>query len=261
LKHIISLGAGVQSSAMALMAAKGEITPMPDLAIFADTQAEPQSVYRWLDWLETELPFPVIHVTTGNLLTDSLEIRTNKKYKNRYLSTYIPFFLKVDGGHGVVWRKCTGDYKVVPIQKEMRQYKKEGVIQWLGISKDEAHRQKDSRVKWIENRYPLIEMGLTRGDCLNWMERNHYPTPPRSACVFCPYKSDKEWHLLKTTEPDEFEKVVQFERDLQEAQRNQETLKHVPYLHSICRPLDQIQFRHQDQRDLFGNECEGMCGV
>ena len=33
---IISLGAGVQSSAMALMAAKGEL-PMPDYCIFADT--------------------------------------------------------------------------------------------------------------------------------------------------------------------------------------------------------------------------------
>lgn len=36
--NIISLGAGVQSSTMALMEKHGEITPMPDCAIFADTQ-------------------------------------------------------------------------------------------------------------------------------------------------------------------------------------------------------------------------------
>ena len=41
MKHIISLGAGVQSSTMALMAAKGEIKPMPDAAILVDTQWEP----------------------------------------------------------------------------------------------------------------------------------------------------------------------------------------------------------------------------
>ena len=41
--HIITLGAGVQSSTMALMAAHGEITPMPKCAIFADTQDEPQN--------------------------------------------------------------------------------------------------------------------------------------------------------------------------------------------------------------------------
>jgi hypothetical protein len=39
---VLSLGAGVQSSTMALMAAKGEIIPMPDCAIFADTGAEPK---------------------------------------------------------------------------------------------------------------------------------------------------------------------------------------------------------------------------
>jgi hypothetical protein len=49
--HILSLGAGVQSSTLALMAAAGEVTPMPTAAIFADTQDEPASVYRWLDWL------------------------------------------------------------------------------------------------------------------------------------------------------------------------------------------------------------------
>ena len=35
--RVISLGAGVQSTTMALMAAHGEIGPMPDCAIFADT--------------------------------------------------------------------------------------------------------------------------------------------------------------------------------------------------------------------------------
>lgn len=64
--HILSLGAGVRSSILALMAAAGEISPMPTVAIFADTQAEPASVYRWLDWLEKQLPFPVVRATAGN---------------------------------------------------------------------------------------------------------------------------------------------------------------------------------------------------
>lgn len=44
--NIISLGAGVQSTTMALMAAHGEIEPMPDCAIFADTKVEPAAVVR-----------------------------------------------------------------------------------------------------------------------------------------------------------------------------------------------------------------------
>mgnify|MGYP006407382703 CR=1 FL=1 len=45
--RVLSLGAGVQSSVLALMAAKGLVTK-PDVAIFADTQWEPQSVYDHL---------------------------------------------------------------------------------------------------------------------------------------------------------------------------------------------------------------------
>ena len=64
---LLSLGAGVQSSTLALMAACGEISPMPDGAIFADTQSEPAAVYTYLDWLERQLPFPVYRVTAGSL--------------------------------------------------------------------------------------------------------------------------------------------------------------------------------------------------
>jgi len=61
--EVISLGAGVQSTVMALMAAKGELSPMPDCAIFADTKFEPKGVYTHLDWLEKQLPFPTYRVT------------------------------------------------------------------------------------------------------------------------------------------------------------------------------------------------------
>ena len=51
---VISLGAGVQSSTMALMAASGEL-PRPDCAIFADTGYEPKSVMRYLEFLKKVL--------------------------------------------------------------------------------------------------------------------------------------------------------------------------------------------------------------
>jgi len=70
-KRFLSLGAGVQSSTLALMIAHGELDPV-DAAIFADTQWEPRKVYEWLDWLEAEIqrcphPFPVYRVTQGSL--------------------------------------------------------------------------------------------------------------------------------------------------------------------------------------------------
>lgn len=46
--HVLSLGAGVQSSTLAFLAAHGVVEPMPALAIFADTGWEPKAVYEWL---------------------------------------------------------------------------------------------------------------------------------------------------------------------------------------------------------------------
>ena len=87
MKHYISLGAGVQSSTMALMFACGELTPMPDAAIFADTKAEPQSVYHWLTWLQKRLPFPVHIVAKGNLADDQLAVHHRKDNGESYIRT------------------------------------------------------------------------------------------------------------------------------------------------------------------------------
>ena len=97
--QIISLGAGVQSSTMALMAAHGEITPMPDAAIFADTGAEPQEVYDWLEWLVLQLPFPVhtVRANGANLTEAQLMVRRSKKTGHNYVKCYIPSFLETGG--------------------------------------------------------------------------------------------------------------------------------------------------------------------
>ena len=73
MKRFLSLGAGVQSSTLALMIAHGELEPV-DAAIFADTGWEPKKVYAWLDWLEKQLPFPVYRVTAGDLGRESIAL-------------------------------------------------------------------------------------------------------------------------------------------------------------------------------------------
>lgn len=271
--HLISLGAGVQSSTMALMAAHGEITPMPNGAIFADTGDEPKSVYRWLSWLENMLPYPVYRVQRGTISIDSLQIHTSKKSGKKYLRTLIPAFtLQSNGSIGLLGRKCTRNYKVDMIIRKARELgaikrgqKNIGVIQWIGISLDEAHRMKPSHVKWAENIWPLIDKKMTRTACLKWMTEHAYPEPPRSACVYCPFHSDAEWRRLRDNEPLEFERAVIFERDLQTAATKQTALTGVPYLTRRCVPLHTIDFDENkpgyEQLSMFGNECEGLCGV
>jgi 3'-phosphoadenosine 5'-phosphosulfate sulfotransferase (PAPS reductase)/FAD synthetase len=87
--NVINLGAGVQSSTMALMAAHHEIEPMPDFAVFADTGDEPTEVYRWLEKLEKMLPFPVYRVSKGILSADSLKIH-RREDGSEYIRRLIP---------------------------------------------------------------------------------------------------------------------------------------------------------------------------
>lgn len=244
LLHVISLGAGVQSSTMALMAAHGELTPMPSAAIFADTLAEPQSVYRWLDWLETKLPFPVYRVTQGKgLVEDALRIRERKDKTGFWVPSGIPHYsINGDGSHGHGPRQCTHDFKLIPIMRELRRLMKEAgvkhAIQWIGISLDEAHRMRTSRVRYATNHYPLVDLRMKRISCLLWMEKHGYPAPPRSACVFCPYHSNAEWRRLKNEEPDSFAAAVQFERDYQKAKAITVLNKMFkPFLHAQRVPL------------------------
>lgn len=273
--RVLSLGAGVQSSTLALMMAAGEIEPV-DHAIFADTQSEPRAVLDWLSVLEgliNQLPyaFPVHRVTAGDLKAKELQLRTSKGGR-KYLGAKIPaFVLSPDGkSKGLMGRKCTADFKITPVTQKVRQLlglkrvlPKSGilVLQAIGISRDEAHRMKPSRTPWIESYWPLIDAKMTREDCLKWMADHGYPEPPRSSCTFCPFHSDAEWQRQT---PEDFQAAVQFERDLQALIPLQDVLRGTPYLHSSCVPLDQVQWREakgREQLSLFGNECEGLCGV
>jgi hypothetical protein len=268
--RIISLGAGVQSTTLALMAAHGEVGPMPDCAIFADTKAEPAAVYRHLDWLETVLPFPVHRVVQGAGLTADVIAGAN----DETFASLPPFFtLTADGGgKGLLRRGCTQEFKIAPIRRKVRELlgaPRTGrvpaglrVEQWIGISLDEAQRMKPSRDSWSVHRWPLIDLRMSRGDCLQWMERHGYPRPPRSACTFCPYHNDAEWRAIKNGPPDEWAGVVALDRLIRGGVKG---TRDRLFLHRSCVPIDKVDLAtaedHGQLSISFGNECEGMCGV
>lgn len=273
--RILSLGAGVQSSTLALMAARGDIGPMPDAAIFADTGWEPEGVYKWLDWLETQLPFPVYRVNSGNI-RDDIAIGQNSTGQ-RFAS--LPFHIKkVNGENALARRQCTAEYKIEPVRRKTRELiglqprqrapKEVTVEQWIGISKDEIERVRDARDPWIKNRWPLIEASMTRQDCLRWMELHQYPLPAKSACIGCPYRDDQGWMDMKETDPVSFADAVEVDHMIRQHQTNRENFTGELYLHRSLKPLDEVDFKLKvdpRQRDMwsdgFINECEGMCGL
>ena len=266
IKNFISLGAGVQSSTMALMAAKGQIEPMPSGAIFADTGAEPSRVYTWLDWLEKQLPFPVYRVMHKEGL-----LRNLLATKGRFVA--VPFFTDFGKG-GMTRRQCTREFKVEPIEKKLRELVglKKGqrapneilVTQYIGISLDEATRMKESQTHWIRNRWPLIEKRMKRSDCLEWMKDNGYPKPAKSSCTFCPYHDAHSWRDMKVNDPEGWAQAVQIDRHIRTLDTNiAGTVNAKLYLHRSLTPLESVDFSTPEERgqlNLFENECEGLCG-
>lgn len=278
--HILSLGAGVQSSCLALMAEHNLVTPKPSFAVFADTQAEPQAVYDYIEYLEKQLSYPIYKVTAGNLEDEAITIKKatdqSKMYKEgeEYSIIQIPVFGKMPNGKitAAIGRKCTRDYKIRPIQRFIKKQlnintylrKNKGVVTtWIGISTDEVARMKPSHLQWIIHKHPLIDMGMSRQDCIQWLKENNYKEPVRSACYFCPFHGRDDWDYLKTNHPKEFEKAVQFDRELRETSKKYKGRKMEVYLHKSCKPLNEVDFSENKGQDTFDflNECEGMCGI
>ena len=259
--RILSLGAGVQSSTLALMIAAGDL-PMVDGAIFADTQWEPAHVYRWLDWLEKQLPFPVYRVTAGNIRANV----TAKQNTTGQRFASLPFHLVMpDGEKSMARRQCTREYKITPIRQQSRKLMlaagAKAVEQWIGISTDEAQRMKPSGRQYINNRWPLIEAGMSRRDCLAWMQARGYPQPPKSACIGCPFTDNARWRDMRDNDPESWADVVEVDRIIRKPVRGRRVAQ---FIHRDCVPLDQVDLRtaaDHGQADLWGNECEGMCGV
>ena len=262
--HVISLGAGVQSSVVSLMAAKGELEPMPDAAIFADTGAEPRQVMEWLEFLKNELPFPVHVVQHKNGLTANME----DAIENDVRMAQPPLFTRnTDGTDGQIPRVCTVEYKINPIRKKIREllgmkprqrHKDEKCIQWIGISLDEIQRMRESTVPYVENIFPLVDKRMRRGDCFEWMKRNGYPEPPRSACVYCPYHSDYEWRRVKS-DPESWAEAVRVDKMVRNGWKGMDSTM---YLHASREPLDEVDLSSDVDRGQLTmlDECTGMCG-
>ena len=283
----LSLGAGVQSMALYVLGTENRNdVPRPDVAVFADTGDEPAHVYRQLDsleaWGQANNGPPIKRVSLGMSLSEIMVARW----------VPIPAFTINDGDTGMLLRQCTQEVKVVPIQRFIKE-------EWLGIKRgrrmpfrvrnligfscEEVTRTKPSPEKWLTRAYPLIDAGLYRPHCIRIVEDAGLGTPKKSACVFCPYHSDRYWATMKRDDPESFAKAVGVDRMIRTAASRQATyvadgkaqarLRTDPkvdlgrkadgitadsvYIHRSCRPLDEVEFG--DQQDLWDEECSGSC--
>jgi hypothetical protein len=158
---ILSLGAGVQSTTLALMALRGEL-PLPEAAIFADTGWESAATYAHLDWLTRTLGDALpVHVvrrhrpdgTPANIRDDALAVvagalsrlanpplfvkgsrelnpsplpaaqaRFERKVGGKANFVVLPLFARhFTGKVSMLRRQCTGEYKIEPTLRKTRE--------------------------------------------------------------------------------------------------------------------------------------------
>ena len=247
---IISLGWGVQSTALAVMSALGDLEPV-DCIIHADTTHERTATYEYAAKM------------TGWLEEHGVKVVTVREDKGELIDKWggviIPAFTETDSG-GRINRQCTGSWKIKPLRRWLQKNRNgEPIEQWLGISLDEVQRMKPSNVKYIVHRWPLIEKSMSRWDCKLYLESKGIAIPPRSACVFCPFHSRAEWRDIRDNAPEDWAKVVHVDNQIRKARPPYDLFVNVQR-----KPLNECDLDSEmdkGQLSLWENECEGLCGV
>lgn len=156
--HVLSYGGGTQSTALLLMALKGEINcVIPDYIIFSDTGWEPKSIYEWVDKVNAHIKEKynreIIFTNGGNIREDLINAAENGErmaslpfftkdivpiYKQIFVGTEKRFDeelgeeIEVDiykngkqigtaEEKGMVMRQCTAEYKIMPVKTKVRE--------------------------------------------------------------------------------------------------------------------------------------------
>ena len=191
---VLSNGGGVQTFAIQCLIAQGEIEK-PDLVLFADTGGESDETYLHIQNIQkpllAQLGIPFI----------SIKRSPDELFWHSYNS-------------GVTPRPplCSWMFKRDVINRYLKRLGHAQVM--IGISLDEESRgYKKSAVSWVENIYPLLELELTRDDCIDAIGRQNLPVPPKSGCWFCPYLRTSQWYDLKRDFPDKFNLALKMEAD------------------------------------------------
>lgn len=251
--RVLSLGAGVQSSTLLLMAVEGELEI--DAAIFADTGWEPDWVYQHLAYLRAAAPGIPIHVVSGgNLRQDALA---------GVKAAWMPMY-SVAPDTGKVQqlkRQCTRNYKIRPIRRKLRELcGGKPVEQLIGISLDEWQRARTSDVGYITNVHPLIDRQMKRHDCIAWLRTHGYVVPRKSSCIGCPLRRASGWVEIRS-DPQAWANALDFDERI----RMVRSLNGQPvFIHRDAQPLIQVDMRTPQERgqmDMFGEPESDGCGV
>lgn len=263
--RVFSFGGGVQSTAVLVLAAQGEIGY--DAFLFANVGEDSENPDTLRYVAEIARPYAEQH----GLRFEELRRRRRNgtvetvlgRIRHRRRSLVIPVrFDAGDGKRGRARRSCTANFKVELVARWLRDHgatPEAPATTGLGISTDEFHRARtDSGIAWQRLEYPLLDRRLSRRDCHRIIADAGLPDPPKSSCWFCPFKAYGDWRRLKTERPDLFGRAVEIERLLDERGANWD-MRPVRLSNSTL-PLDRLIAGDQLTLDDAMDSCEsGYC--
>lgn len=249
-----SYGGGKQSVAIAALIVQGKL-PKPDIIVMADTGRERSSTWRYLnEWVQPVLAQHEmrIQIAPHSLSTVDLWHEKNDDGDSKPM-LLIPAFTTLTKSNSVAKLPtyCSNEWKRRVVMRWLKAQGVERAEMWLGISRDEAHRMKDSDAKWLTHRYPLIELMMSREDCVRITREMGWPDAPKSTCKICPHLSNSTWLEMQTDDPEDFYEAVRIEREIQKRDPN-------IFLHRSAKPLDEIDFRF-GLAEVFDGCDSGMC--
>lgn len=282
----LSLGFGVQSTGIALMAAMDRI-PRPDKIYFSDLHRESKEVYDYIGYITPILNKYGIEITTvepGDLYETVINYKGLREIGLR--STMIPLWYadQTTGSARPLNRQCTTDYKIEAIASRVRldlgkkRLLANSVRMWMGISSDEEYRIKQLYPNTFRvNHYPLIGKyaditypgkpwpTLSRKMIKDIFNKNGIKVPPKSSCYFCPFHTIDYWYHIYQNFPDEWQSAVKLDRIIRDYNNKSGTFESGPfYLWKGLRPLESIDFDYEiskfkKQPDLFSGCDSGFC--
>lgn len=251
--RVVSYGGGVQSTALLVLAAQGEIDYRTFLFSNVGDDSEHPATLGYIR--DVAMPFAEAHGLTIQELrrtkrTGETETLLGRLTKEGSRSLPIPVRMS-NGAPGT--RSCTMNFKIRVIGKWLKAAgasEESPATVAIGFSTDEMHRCNRKKAQpWEVPDYPLIDpLMLSRTGCEEVIANAGLPVPPKSACYFCPFHRPQTWGEMRRDEPDLFWKSVELERTLNE-RRDALGKDHV-WLTRFNRPLDEAIGEAQDS--LFG---------
>jgi hypothetical protein len=195
METFISIGAGVNSTAILALIKLGKLRYENPIAVFADTGAEKPETYEYLQYLQTVSPIP-IQTTTGKEGSLWEYCKERKILPMRHL------------------RWCSDRWKQKPLENFRKANLNDGedFKTVIGIDYGEQNRIR----KWkgdVHAIFPLIELQMDRRDCIATIKQVGWKVPAKSGCFFCPNMKPKEFGELKIKYPDLFNELCKLEKD------------------------------------------------